>query len=165
MIRLICRRTALFQYGVSGEKYSGRAGEHADRGSAQGNADILYVMPSHQFPLGTVMPLKQRLELLKWASEKEGRYLIEDDHDSEYRYKGKPIPSLQSIDHEEKVIYLGTFQKRIAPSLANQLHGSSVAFVKKISGIMQLLFHNRFEDSAGSIAGIHPGRILWQTFK
>lgn len=75
------------------------------------NADILYVMPSHQFPLGTVMPLKQRLELLKWASEKEGRYLIEDDHDSEYRYKGKPIPSLQSIDHEEKVIYLGTFQK------------------------------------------------------
>lgn len=81
------------------------------------NADILYVMPSHQFPLGTVMPLKRRLELLKWASEKEGRYLIEDDHDSEYRYKGKPIPSLQSIDHEEKVIYLGTFSKSIAPSL------------------------------------------------
>lgn len=81
------------------------------------DADILYVMPSHQFPLGTVMPLKQRLELLKWASEKEGRYLIEDDHDSEYRYKGKPIPSLQSIDHEEKVIYLGTFSKSIAPSL------------------------------------------------
>ena len=81
------------------------------------NADILYVMPSPQFPLGTVMPLKQRLELLKWASEKEGRYLIEDDHDSEYRYKGKPIPSLQSIDHEEKVIYLGTFSKSIAPSL------------------------------------------------
>ena len=81
------------------------------------NPDILYVMPSHQFPLGTVMPLKQRLELLKWASEKEDRYLIEDDHDSEYRYKGKPIPSLQSIDHEEKVIYLGTFSKSIAPSL------------------------------------------------
>ena len=129
------------------------------------NADILYVMPSHQFPLGTVMPLKQRLELLKWASEKEGRYLIEDDHDSEYRYKGKPIPSLQSIDHEEKVIYLGTFSKKHCAVTPYQLHGSSVAFVKKISGIMQLLFHNRFEDSAGSIAGIHPGRILWQTFK
>ena len=81
------------------------------------NADILYVMPSHQFPLGTVMPLKQRLELLQWASKKEGRYLIEDDHDSEYRYKGKPIPALQSIDHEENVIYLGTFSKSIAPSL------------------------------------------------
>ena len=79
--------------------------------------DIVYVMPSHQFPLGTVMPLKQRLELLKWASEGENRYLIEDDHDSEYRYRGKPIPSLQSVDHFGKVIYLGTFSKSIAPSL------------------------------------------------
>lgn len=79
--------------------------------------DIVYVMPSHQFPLGTVMPLKQRLELLKWASEEENRYLIEDDHDSEYRYRGKPIPSLQSVDRFGKVIYLGTFSKSIAPSL------------------------------------------------
>jgi GntR family transcriptional regulator/MocR family aminotransferase len=79
--------------------------------------DIVYIMPSHQFPLGTVMPLKQRLELLKWASEKENRYLIEDDHDSEYRYRGKPIPSLQSVDHFDKVIYIGTFSKSIAPSL------------------------------------------------
>ena len=79
--------------------------------------DIVYVMPSHQFPLGTVMPLKQRLELLKWASEGENRYLIEDDHDSEYRYRGKPIPSLQSVDRFGKVIYLGTFSKSIAPSL------------------------------------------------
>lgn len=79
--------------------------------------DIIYVMPSHQFPLGVVMPLKERLELLQWASEADGRYLIEDDHDSEYRYRGKPIPSLQSIDHSERVIYLGTFSKSIAPSL------------------------------------------------
>ena len=63
------------------------------------------------------MPLKQRLELLKWALEIEERYLIEDDHDSEYRYRGKPIPSLQSVDHFEKVIYIGTFSKSIAPSL------------------------------------------------
>lgn len=79
--------------------------------------DLVYMMPSHQFPLGTVMPLKTRLELLKWASEEEGRYLIEDDHDSEYRYRGKPIPSLQSVDHQGKVVYLGTFSKSIAPSL------------------------------------------------
>lgn len=83
----------------------------------QRNPDLVYMMPSHQFPLGTVMPLKQRLELLKWASEEENRYLIEDDHDSEYRYRGKPIPSLQSIDRYGKVIYLGTFSKSIAPSL------------------------------------------------
>lgn len=79
--------------------------------------ELVYMMPSHQFPLGTVMPLKQRLALLRWASEKEERYLIEDDHDSEYRYRGKPIPSLQSVDRFGKVIYLGTFSKSIAPSL------------------------------------------------
>lgn len=78
--------------------------------------DIIYTMPSHQFPLGNVMTLKKRLELLKWASEENG-YLIEDDHDSEYRYRGKPIPSLQSIDHDGRVIYLGTFSKSIAPSI------------------------------------------------
>ena len=74
-------------------------------------ADIAYVMPSHQFPMGTVMPMKRRMELLKWAAEDEDRYLIEDDHDSEFRYKGKPIPSLQGSDQNEKVIYLGTFQR------------------------------------------------------
>ena len=79
--------------------------------------DLVYMMPSHQFPLGSVMPLRQRLELLKWAAEAEERYLIEDDHDSEYRYRGKPIPSLQSVDRFGKVIYLGTFSKSIAPSL------------------------------------------------
>lgn len=81
------------------------------------NPQLVYVMPSHQFPLGTVMPLGKRLELLEWAAEEDGRYLLEDDHDSEYRYRGKPIPSLQSIDRYGKVIYLGTFSKSIAPSL------------------------------------------------
>ncbi|MBP3487541.1 MAG: PLP-dependent aminotransferase family protein [Roseburia sp.] len=79
--------------------------------------ELVYIMPSHQFPLGSVMPLKARLELLAWAAEKPERYLIEDDHDSEYRYRGKPIPSLQSVDGQGKVIYLGTFSKSIAPSL------------------------------------------------
>ncbi len=82
-----------------------------------GKPDIVYVMPSHQFPLGTVMTFKRRLELLNWASEEESRFLIEDDHDSEYRYRGKPIPSLQSIDQSGSVIYMGTFSKSIAPSL------------------------------------------------
>lgn len=79
--------------------------------------DIVYTMPSHQFPLGTVMPMKRRLELLHWAAEKEGRYIIEDDHDSEFRYKGKPIPSLQGSDQNGKVIYIGTFSKSISPAI------------------------------------------------
>jgi len=65
------------------------------------NPDMVYVMPSHQFPLGNVMPLRRRLELLQWASEGEERYIIEDDHDSEFRYKGKPIPALWGNDTGE----------------------------------------------------------------
>ncbi len=80
-------------------------------------AVLAYVMPSHQYPTGTVMPIGRRSELLKWANSKEERYLIEDDYDSEFRYKGKPIPSLQSSDKNGKVIYMGTFSKAIAPAI------------------------------------------------
>lgn len=80
-------------------------------------ADIAFVMPSHQYPLGIVMPIKRRLELLRWAGKREGRYIIEDDYDSEFRYKGKPVPALQGYDSAEKVIYIGTFSKAIAPAI------------------------------------------------
>lgn len=80
-------------------------------------ADIAFVMPSHQYPLGIVMPIKRRMSLLKWANEQEGRYIIEDDYDSEFRYKGKPIPALQGYDSCDKVIYMGTFSKSIAPAI------------------------------------------------
>ena len=63
------------------------------------------------------MPIGRRLELLKWANEAPGRYLIEDDYDSEFRYKGKPIPSLQASDTQGRVIYIGTFSKSIAPAI------------------------------------------------
>lgn len=81
------------------------------------DARVAYVMPSHQFPTGTVMPIGRRLELLKWAKEKEDRYLIEDDYDSEFRYRSKPIPALQASDTAGKVIYMGTFSKSIAPAI------------------------------------------------
>lgn len=87
--------------------------EHLKESSAQ----VAYVMPSHQFPLGIVMPLKRRMELLSWAAQKEERYIIEDDYDSEFRYKGKPIPALQGYDRKDKVIYLGTFSRSIAPAI------------------------------------------------
>lgn len=76
-----------------------------------------YVMPSHQYPTGITMPIGRRMELLKWAKEAEERYLIEDDYDSEFRYKGKPIPALQGADTAGKVIYIGTFSKAIAPAI------------------------------------------------
>ena len=76
-----------------------------------------YCMPSHQFPTGIIMPIGRRMELLKWAGEAEDRFLIEDDYDSEFRYKGKPIPALQGVDTAGKVIYIGTFSKAIAPAI------------------------------------------------
>lgn len=86
-------------------------------GLNESGADVAYIMPSHQYPTGIVMPIGRRIELLKWAAEKEGRYLIEDDYDSEFRFKGKPVPSLQASDRAGKVIYIGTFSKSIAPAI------------------------------------------------
>lgn len=80
-------------------------------------AELVYVMPSRQYPTGTIMSAGRRSELLKWANEAAERYIIEDDYDSEFRYKGKPIPSLQAMDEHGKVIYLGTFSKSIAPAI------------------------------------------------
>ena len=91
-------------------------GMRVDELEASG-ADIAFVMPSHQYPLGTVMPIKRRMELLGWANEGVNRYIIEDDYDSEFRYKGKPIPALQGYDGKGKVIYIGTFSKSIAPAI------------------------------------------------
>ncbi|RHS88642.1 PLP-dependent aminotransferase family protein [Clostridium sp. AM42-4] len=84
---------------------------------SESGANVAYVMPSHQFPTGVVMPVGRRQELLKWAVEEAGRYIIEDDYDSEFRYRGKPIPALQGMDRSGKVIYLGTFSKCIAPAI------------------------------------------------
>ena len=81
------------------------------------NARVAYVMPAHQYPTGISMPIGRRMELLKWAMERNERYLIEDDYDSEFRYKGKPLPSLQASDTGGKVVYIGTFSKSIAPAI------------------------------------------------
>ena len=81
------------------------------------NVEVLHITPSHQFPTGVIMPVNRRLNLLNWAEEEKGRYIIEDDYDSEFRFEGKPIPALQSLDSKGKVIYLGTFSKCFFPSI------------------------------------------------
>jgi GntR family transcriptional regulator/MocR family aminotransferase len=79
-------------------------------------ARLVYVTPSHQFPTGAVMSLARRLALLAWA-EREDAYVLEDDYDSEYRYTGRPIESLQGLDRSARVIYTGTFSKVLFPGL------------------------------------------------
>ena len=83
----------------------------------ESEANIAYVTPSHQFPLGMVMPASRRTQLLNWANFEPSRYIIEDDYDSEFRYHGRPIPALQSMDHGKKVIYFGSFSKVISPAI------------------------------------------------
>ena len=80
-------------------------------------ADILHISPSHHFPTGIVTPIARRYTLLDWAAQSENRYIIEDDYDSELRLGGKPIPTLQSIDISEKVIYMNTFTKTLASTV------------------------------------------------
>lgn len=79
-------------------------------------ARLAYVTPSHQHPLGVMMSLPRRLALLAWA-EREGAWIIEDDYASEYRYAGRPLAALQGIDHNGRVIYVGTFSKTLFPAL------------------------------------------------
>ena len=77
---------------------------------------LIYVTPSHQFPTGVTLTLKQRIALLQWAQSTE-TLIIEDDYDSEYRYGEQPIPALQGMDKTQSVIYIGTFSKTMFPSL------------------------------------------------
>ena len=83
----------------------------------QSQAQVLHISPSHHFPTGIVTPIARRYELLSWASKSSDRYIIEDDYDSEFRFMGKPIPSLQSIDAMEKVIYINTFSKSLSSTI------------------------------------------------
>ena len=82
----------------------------------EGPARLVYVTPSHQYPLGVTMSLHRRLALLDWAARR-GAFILEDDYDSEYRYSGKPLAALQGLDPDGRVIYAGTFSKVLFPGL------------------------------------------------
>jgi GntR family transcriptional regulator/MocR family aminotransferase len=82
---------------------------------ARVSARLAYVTPSHQFPLGGVMPIGRRHQLLAWARQSSA-YVIEDDYDSEYRYDTKPVPPLHALASGGSVIYLGTISKTLSPT-------------------------------------------------
>ena len=81
-----------------------------------GRAGVLHISPAHHFPTGLVTPVSRRLELLRWAREQEG-YIIEDDYDSEFRFDAHPMPTMMSLDHSGRVVYMNTFSKSLAPSI------------------------------------------------
>lgn len=79
-------------------------------------AKVLHISPSHHYPTGIITSINRRQALLRWAEEQNGT-IIEDDYDSELRFTGRPIPTLQSIDHSGRVIYMNTFSQTISPSM------------------------------------------------
>jgi GntR family transcriptional regulator/MocR family aminotransferase len=80
------------------------------------HARLAFVTPSHQFPTGTVLPLARRIALLKWAKRTHA-VIVEDDYDGEFRYEGQSVESMQGLDNEGRVIYVGTFSRTIFPAL------------------------------------------------
>ena len=93
-----------------GANLAGVAASALDRGV------LAYVTPSHQFPTGSVLSLRRRMDLLAWANRRAA-YIVEDDYDSELRYAGRPLESLQALDQQGRVIYVGTFSKVLFPGL------------------------------------------------
>lgn len=96
---------------VDGEGLDVSAGEEKASG-----ARLACVTPSHQYPSGATMSVGRRLALLEWSS-RAGAWVLEDDYDGEFRYSGRPLPSLQGLDEEGRVLYLGTFSKSLFPAL------------------------------------------------
>lgn len=115
------------------------------------NNNIAYVTPSHQFPTGYVMSLKKRTQLINWAQQSEGRYIIEDDYDSEFRYFGKPIPALQSLDTKDKVIYISTFSKSLFPSCR-------IAYLVLPNKLLST--YNQLNNKEGNTVPAHTQKIV-----
>jgi len=123
-----------------------------DADALQGlNHTLVYITPSHQFPLGFSMPISRRIRLLNWASEGENRFILEDDYDSEFRYDSRPIASLQSLDHAGRVIYLGSFSKAISPSLR-------ISYMV-LPDTLLALYRERYSDFSPAVSGFEQ-RVL-----
>lgn len=82
----------------------------------ESGVDILCTTPAHQFPTGQIMPTARRLDILDWARH-ETRWLIEDDYDGEFRYRGKPLPAMKSMDDMDRVIFMGSFSNTVSPAM------------------------------------------------
>lgn len=114
------------------------------RALEESGADVAYVTPSHQFPLGITTPAGRRGELLRWAYAKPGRYLIEDDYDAEFRYASRPIPAMQGMDVGGRVLYVGTFSRTIAPSIR-------VAYLILPPELLEA-YHRKFRHASATVS-------------
>lgn len=107
------------------------------------DTQVLHISPAHHFPTGLVTPLSRRRELLRWAAAEDGRYIIEDDYDSEFRFAGRPLPTLKAMDAGGRVIYINSFTKSLAPSIR-------ISYMILPSGLMAAL-QTRLGFYAGTV--------------
>ncbi len=122
-------------------------------------ARLVYVTPSHQFPTGVSMSLARRLELIEWARG-QGAAIMEDDYDSEYRYSGAPLPSLQGLAHGVPVIYIGTFSKVMFPGLRIGYVIAPPRFIAALKRAKWLADrHTSLLDQAALTDFIHEGHL------
>ncbi|AJC22408.1 PLP-dependent aminotransferase family protein [Pandoraea pulmonicola] len=111
------------------------------------NARFAVVTPTHQSPTGATLSLPRRLQLLEWAGRHDA-WIVEDDYDSEFRYHGRPLPALKSLDGDGRVLYTGTFSKALFPGLR-------LAYL-----VVPVAHIDRFTEAAGHVGG--PGAIQVQ---
>ncbi len=102
------------------------------------DAHAVYVTPSHQFPTGSILPYSARQQLLHWAYNRNA-YILEDDYDGEFRYSGRPIPSLQGLDRRGVVVYIGTFSKVFSPALRMNYMVLPMALTHKLDSMAHSL--------------------------
>lgn len=119
------------------------------------DSTVVYVTPSHQFPLGYVMPMENRLRLINWA-ETAGGVIVEDDYDSELRYHGKPIPALQGLHPQGNIVYIGTFSKVLSPALRVSYMVLPYPFLSK---------YNRLFRNYATTVSLLEQRTLYQFMK
>ena len=131
---------------------AGPEGVAAEDLAAQQDCKALFLTPGHQYPMGGIMPLSQRLAILQWAQQ-QGCWLVEDDYDSEFQFKHRPVASLQGLAQGQGVIFVGSFSKTMLPALRlgylvapTDLIQRAAAIVQAIHGDVPLLTQAALAD-------------------
>lgn len=114
------------------------AGTNGGAGAAGDDARLAYLTPSHQYPLGVTLSIERRLEFLDWA-RRSGRWIIEDDYDSEYRFRQRPIPALQGLDSAGRTFYVGSFSKVLFPSLSMGYLIAPTEWTEEVARVLSLV--------------------------
>ncbi len=131
--------------------------------TAAPGAKLAVVTPTHQCPTGVALTLPRRLELLTWAAE-AGSWIVEDDYDSEFRYVGRPLPSLKSLDHRQRVLYAGSFSKVLFPALQTWLSGGAEGTGSRFSSRIQAADLRPVGAGAAGGGRVHASRTLRATY-